>query len=64
MLSTYDKPIEQMVNAILHTLCYNDRTRLQEIWRDESVNGTITNLSLNGTTRAKRKDKEIVEYIN
>ena len=46
------------------THCYNDRTRLQEIWREESVNGTITNLSLNGTTRAKRKDKEIVEYIN
>ncbi|KAK6791805.1 hypothetical protein RDI58_010886 [Solanum bulbocastanum] len=50
--------------AILHTLCYNDRTRLQEMWRDESVNGTIANLALNGTTRAKRKAKEIVERID
>ncbi|KAH0679470.1 hypothetical protein KY284_020555 [Solanum tuberosum] len=88
MLSSYDKPIEQMVKldavscllsiikedtsdkskehciAILHTLCYNDRTRLQEMWRDESVNGTIANLALNGTTRAKRKAKEIVERID
>ncbi|KAL3339530.1 hypothetical protein AABB24_028232 [Solanum stoloniferum] len=88
MLSSYDKPIEQMVKldavscllsiikedtsdkskehciAILHTLCYNDRTRLQEMWRDESVNGTIANLALNGTTRAKRKAKEIVEQID
>ncbi|KAH0682971.1 hypothetical protein KY290_021562 [Solanum tuberosum] len=88
MLSSYDKPIEQMVKldavscllsiikedtsdkskehciAILHTLCYNDRTRLQEMSRDESVNGTIANLALNGTTRAKRKAKEIVEQID
>ncbi|KAG5611210.1 hypothetical protein H5410_022491 [Solanum commersonii] len=88
MLSSYDKPIEQMVKldavscllsiikedtsdkskehciAILHTLCYNDRTRLQEMWRDESVNGTIANLALNETTRTKRKAKEIVEQID
>ncbi|XP_004237643.2 U-box domain-containing protein 9-like [Solanum lycopersicum] len=50
--------------TILHTLCYNDRTRLKEMWRDESVNGAIANLALNGTTRAKRKAKEIVERID
>uniref|UniRef100_M0ZZM1 RING-type E3 ubiquitin transferase n=1 Tax=Solanum tuberosum TaxID=4113 RepID=M0ZZM1_SOLTU len=60
---TSDKSKEHCI-AILHTLCYNDRTRLQEMWRDESVNGTIANLALNGTTRAKRKAKEIVEQID
>ncbi|WMV25857.1 hypothetical protein MTR67_019242 [Solanum verrucosum] len=60
---TSDKSKEHCI-AILHTLCYNDRTRLQEMWRDESVNGTIANHPLNGTTRAKRKAKEIVEQID
>lgn len=50
--------------AILYTLCYNDRTKLKEIWIDESTNGTISNLARSGTSRAKRKANGILERLD
>lgn len=50
--------------AILYTVCYNDRTKLKEIWKDESTNGTIANLARSGTSRAKRKADGILERLD
>ncbi|KAF3613039.1 U-box domain-containing protein 9 [Capsicum chinense] len=50
--------------AILYTVCYNDRTKLKEIWIDESTHGTISNLARSGTSRAKRKASGILERLD
>ncbi|CAN4106452.1 unnamed protein product [Withania somnifera] len=50
--------------AVLYTVCYNDRTKLKEIWIDESSNGTISNLARSGTSRAKRKANGILERLD
>ncbi|CAN4115236.1 unnamed protein product [Withania somnifera] len=50
--------------AILYTMCYNDRTKLKEIWIDENTNGTISNLARSGTSRAKRKANGILERLD
>ncbi|XP_060184101.1 U-box domain-containing protein 9-like isoform X1 [Lycium barbarum] len=60
---TSDRNKENCI-AILYTMCYNDRTKLKEIWIDESTNGTIANLAQSGTSRAKRKANGIIERLD
>lgn len=60
---TSDRNKENCI-AILYTMCYNDRTKLREIWLDESVNGTISSLAQSGTSRAKRKANGILERLD
>ncbi|MCD7458121.1 hypothetical protein HAX54_037248 [Datura stramonium] len=60
---TSDRNKENCI-AILYTLCYYDRTKLKEIWIDESTNGTISNLAQRGTSRAKRKANGILERLS
>ncbi|KAK1398091.1 RING-type E3 ubiquitin transferase [Heracleum sosnowskyi] len=50
--------------AILHTICFSDRTKWREIREEETAHGTITQVAQNGTSRAKRKASGILERIN
>lgn len=50
--------------AILHTICFNDRTKWREIREEENTHGTISQVAKNGTSRAKRKASGILERIN
>ncbi|KAI4365765.1 hypothetical protein MLD38_021723 [Melastoma candidum] len=50
--------------AILHTICFTDRTQLKELRDEESLYGTISDLARNGTSRAKRKAAGILERLN
>uniref|UniRef100_A0A5B6YH20 RING-type E3 ubiquitin transferase n=1 Tax=Davidia involucrata TaxID=16924 RepID=A0A5B6YH20_DAVIN len=49
--------------AILHTICFTDRTKWKEIREEESTYGTISQLAQNGTSRAKRKASGILERL-
>ncbi|PSS14114.1 U-box domain-containing protein [Actinidia chinensis var. chinensis] len=50
--------------AILHTICFNDRTKWKEMREEEKTYGTISQLTQNGTSRAKRKANGILERLN
>lgn len=50
--------------VILHSVCLNDRTKLREIREEEELNGTISQLGMSGTSRARRKAAGILERIN
>ncbi|KAK7258588.1 hypothetical protein RIF29_24169 [Crotalaria pallida] len=50
--------------AILHTVCYSDRTKWKEIREEEKANGTLSKLAQCGTSRAKRKATGILERLN
>ncbi|PIA35838.1 hypothetical protein AQUCO_03400024v1 [Aquilegia coerulea] len=50
--------------AILYSISYNDRSKLREIREEENVNGTISQLTQNGTSRARRKANGILERLN
>ncbi|XP_054784611.1 U-box domain-containing protein 9-like [Prosopis cineraria] len=50
--------------AILQTICQHDRGKLKEIKEEEITYRTITDLALNGTSRAKRKASGILERLN
>ncbi|XP_058196637.1 U-box domain-containing protein 9 [Rhododendron vialii] len=50
--------------AILHTICFNDRTKWKEMREEETTYGTISQLAQNGTLRAKRKASGILERLN
>ncbi|KAL8087687.1 U-box domain-containing protein 9-like [Apium graveolens] len=50
--------------AILHTICFNDRTKWREIREEENKHSTISQVAQNGTSRAKRKASGILERIN
>ncbi|XP_073039283.1 U-box domain-containing protein 9-like isoform X1 [Primulina eburnea] len=50
--------------AILHTICFSDRSKWKEIRDEENVFGTISQLAQNGTSRAKRKAGGILEKLN
>ncbi|KAE9460816.1 hypothetical protein C3L33_07247, partial [Rhododendron williamsianum] len=50
--------------AILHTICFNDRTKWKEMREEEATYGTISQLAQNGTSRAKRKASGILERLN
>ena len=50
--------------VILHSVCLNDRTKLREIREEEELNGTISQLAMSGTSRARRKAGGILERIN
>ncbi|KAK9281637.1 hypothetical protein L1049_004540 [Liquidambar formosana] len=50
--------------AILHTICFNDRTKWKEIREEENAHRTISQLAQNGTSRAKRKASGILERLN
>ncbi|KAH7837404.1 hypothetical protein Vadar_013486 [Vaccinium darrowii] len=50
--------------AILHTICFSDRTKWKEMKEEESTYGTLTQLAQNGTSRAKRKASGILERLN
>ncbi|XP_028800726.1 U-box domain-containing protein 9-like [Neltuma alba] len=50
--------------AILQTICQYDRAKLKEIKEEEITFKTITDLALNGTSRAKRKASGILERLN
>lgn len=49
--------------AILYSICINDRSKLRMIREEEEVYGTITVLSQNGTSRARRKANGILERL-
>lgn len=49
--------------AILYSICMNDRTKLREIREEENLNGTISQLAQNGTSRARRKANGILERL-
>lgn len=50
--------------AILHNICFNDRTKWKEMREEENTYGTISQLAKNGTSRAKRKASGILERLN
>ncbi|KAA8550565.1 hypothetical protein F0562_002249 [Nyssa sinensis] len=50
--------------AILHTICFTDRSKWKEIREEENTYGTISQLTQNGTSRAKRKASGILERLN
>ncbi|XP_050206724.1 U-box domain-containing protein 9 [Mercurialis annua] len=50
--------------AILHTICFNDRSKWKTIREEENTYGTITKLVRDGTARAKRKANGILERLN
>ncbi|KAJ4829276.1 U-box domain-containing protein 9 [Turnera subulata] len=50
--------------AILHTICLNDRTKWKQMREEENAYGTISKLSRDGTSRAKRKASGIIERLN
>ncbi|KAL3523395.1 hypothetical protein ACH5RR_016229 [Cinchona calisaya] len=61
--STSERNKENCI-AILYTMCFNDRTKLREIRKEEDANHTISQLAENGTSRAKRKANGILERLN
>ncbi|CAH1417936.1 unnamed protein product [Lactuca virosa] len=50
--------------AILHTICFNDRTQWREMKEEESKYGTLSRVAGDGTSRAKRKANGILDRIN
>ncbi|OIT28003.1 PREDICTED: U-box domain-containing protein 9 [Nicotiana attenuata] len=50
--------------AILYTICYSDRSKWKIIRDDEKTYGTISQLTENGTARAKRKANGILDRLN
>lgn len=50
--------------AIVQTICLYDRTKLKEVKEEEITHRTISELVLNGTSRAKRKASGILERLN
>ncbi|KAL6978867.1 hypothetical protein U1Q18_020535 [Sarracenia purpurea var. burkii] len=50
--------------AILHTICFSDRSKWWEMREEENTYGTISQLAQNGTSRAKRKASGILERLN
>ncbi|CAN1196176.1 U-box domain-containing protein 9 [Linum perenne] len=50
--------------AILHTICFCDRTKWKEVRDEENAYGTISKLAKDGTSRAKRKASGILEKLN
>ncbi|KAK2971411.1 hypothetical protein RJ640_025361 [Escallonia rubra] len=50
--------------AILHTICFSDRTKWKELRDEEKTYATISQLAQNGTSRAKRKASGILERLN
>ncbi|KAK3405888.1 U-box domain-containing protein 9 [Eucalyptus grandis] len=50
--------------AILHTICFSDRTKLRELREEENSHRTISELAKNGTSRAQRKANGILERLN
>ncbi|KAI3526454.1 hypothetical protein L1887_05707 [Cichorium endivia] len=50
--------------AILHTICFNDRTKWREMREEESNYGTLSGVAADGTSRAKRKANGILDRIN
>ncbi|KAI4302010.1 hypothetical protein L6164_035234 [Bauhinia variegata] len=61
--STSERSKENCV-AILHTICFSDRTKWKEIRQDEKANGTLSKLAQSGTSRAKRKANGILDRLN
>ncbi|KAI4372536.1 hypothetical protein MLD38_010754 [Melastoma candidum] len=49
--------------AILHKMCFSDRTMRREIRRDEKVNGTLWEVAKSGNARARRKANGILDRI-
>ncbi|XP_077228023.1 U-box domain-containing protein 9-like [Tasmannia lanceolata] len=50
-------------SAILYSICVNDRTKLREVREEENANGTLSQLAMNGTSRARRKASGILERL-
>lgn len=50
--------------AILHTICFSDRSKWSEMREEDKTYGTLSQLSKNGTSRAKRKAAGILERLN
>ncbi|KAL6967957.1 hypothetical protein U1Q18_033760 [Sarracenia purpurea var. burkii] len=50
--------------AILHTICFSDRTKWKEMREEENTYRTISQLGQNGTSRAKRKASGILGRLN
>lgn len=61
--NTCDRTKENAV-AILHAICFNDRSKWREMREEEKMFGTISKLSQNGTSRAKRKASGILDRLN
>ncbi|KAK7395401.1 hypothetical protein VNO78_15958 [Psophocarpus tetragonolobus] len=50
--------------AVLQTICLYDRSKWKEIREEENSRKTISELAQNGTSRAKRKARGILERLN
>ncbi|KAH6772972.1 plant U-box 9 [Perilla frutescens var. frutescens] len=50
--------------AILHIVCFSDRSTWKEMREEENMHHTISELTQNGTSRAKRKANGILERLN
>ncbi|KAL5702966.1 hypothetical protein ACHQM5_028117 [Ranunculus cassubicifolius] len=50
--------------VMLYSICCSDRSKLREIREEENYHGTISDLTKNGTSRAKRKAEAILERLN
>ncbi|XP_044471552.1 U-box domain-containing protein 9-like isoform X2 [Mangifera indica] len=61
--STSERSKENCV-AILHSICFNDQSKLREIGMEENANHTLSRLAQDGTSRAKRKASAILERLN
>ncbi|XP_010552019.1 PREDICTED: U-box domain-containing protein 9 [Tarenaya hassleriana] len=49
--------------AILHSICFSDRTKWKEIREEEKDHGTMTKLAREGTSRAQRKANGILGRV-
>ncbi|CAN0899154.1 U-box domain-containing protein 9 [Linum grandiflorum] len=61
--STCERSKENCV-AILHAICFYDRTKWKQVRDEENVYGTISKLAKDGTSRAKRKASGILGRFN
>ncbi|KAL3828938.1 hypothetical protein ACJIZ3_017740 [Penstemon smallii] len=50
--------------AILHIICFSDRSKWKAMREEESTYRTISQLAQNGTSRAKRKASGILDRLN
>ncbi|XP_073144372.1 U-box domain-containing protein 9-like [Henckelia pumila] len=56
--------IKENCVAILYSICFSDRSKLSEMREEENTYGTLSQLTQDGTTRAKRKAAGILERLN
>ncbi|EYU21095.1 hypothetical protein ABFS82_04G217400 [Erythranthe guttata] len=61
--TTCDRNKENCI-AMLHAICFSDRSKWKAMREEESMHRTISQVAHNGTSRAQRKARGILERLN